>query len=137
MIKKTIFILLLIIAAVFSAGAQGNNLQFGKVLLITTTAAQTVPDYKVWKVETFVQQNGFKFDYINGTSCSPANPERFHSVSINGTTYYLKQFGISNTNTNPVPIFGVNGSLWLPEKTTVALQCANDMLSIIEFNIVP
>lgn len=139
--SKSIFIKISLAFSIFVfffeyAHSQGT-LEFNQVILISTVTPDTVPANKVWKVEHFLQKGSFKFDYINATNCATTSPERFHSVAINGVTYFLKQFGISNTNGAPVSLFGVNGSLWLPEGAIIQLQCDNDLLSIIEFNIVP
>jgi len=129
---KTLTLSLLAIAFSYSAIAQ-SNLQFSQVLLFTTNSVQTVPEGKAWKVEHFLPRNTFKFDYINSPSCSESNPGRFSGVVINGVTYYPRQMGINNSNANPVSLFGLNGALWLPAGTTIATQCNNDLLSIVEF----
>lgn len=120
--------------ALCSASYSQGTLQFNQVLLFNTTAVQTVPAGKVWKIEHFLAQGTFKFDYVNSAACSTG---RFSGMLINGVTYFPKQFGISNTGSSPVSVFGVNGGLWLPAGTTLALQCTNDLISLLEFNVVP
>jgi len=133
MSKKIIITLSICLAFTLSSNAQ-NQLTFNQVLLVTlTTQGDTVPQGKVWKVESAVSDlpepvralgnsSGYEiseiFYYINN---SKSLLNKNSSMYFNGWNEY--------TNTaNPFP-------MWLPAGTIVTDGNGVSALSIIEFNI--
>lgn len=111
------------------------NLQFNQVLLVSNTI-QTVPAGKVWKVESFMQAGIAVPDVIEvGGTC--ALTDRHHPMIVNNQNYYLingspghGSSGVFLAPNNALP-------MWLPSGTTVKTACSKDVLSIVEFNLVP
>lgn len=114
------------------AWAQGN-LQFNQVIMVGTQQ-QTVPSGKVWKVNSFLQTVTTYSGNNNSTSCSSTS---WHSPFImNGDRYYA----FSGLTTGSGTLFmgvGNHFPFWAPAGTTFQTVCSGDVLSIIEFNIVP
>ena len=114
------------------AGAQGS-LQFNQVIMVGTQQ-QTVPSGKVWKVNSFLQAVTTYSGNNNSTSCSSTS---WHSPFImNGDRYYA----FSGLTTGSGTLFmgvGNHFPFWAPAGTTFQTVCSGDVLSIIEFNIVP
>lgn len=131
--KKNLVCLFFLSALFLSAHAQGT-LEFSKALLVTSASATTVPSGKVWKVEQYLTQGTYKFDYSSVPSCTSG---RFSGILINGITYFPKQFGVNSSGAAPMSLVGLNGPLWLPGGTALAVQCSNDLMSLLEFNIAP
>jgi len=111
------------------------NLQLNQVVLVSNTL-QTVPAGKVWKVETYMQAGIAAPDMIEtGGTCSLI--DRHHPMIVNGQSYYLingspghGSSGVFLAASNILP-------MWLPAGATIRTACAKDVLSIIEFNLVP
>jgi hypothetical protein len=114
--------------------AQTNNLYFNQVILVGATT-MTVPAGKVWKVEGFIQGNTY-YATSNGTGCSYF--DYLHGFFVNGVGYgFPYEYAI---NSNGSYMMNANASsfpLWLPAGTTLRTECANDRLSVIEFNVAP
>lgn len=109
--------------------AQSNNLYFNQVILVGNTT-MTVPADKVWKVEGFAQN----YYYVSGSSgCGQSY--NFHGFYINGTLYGFPY--IMTTGTTGLIASTSHFPLWLPAGTTLRTECANDILSVIEFNVAP
>ena len=121
MSKKIIITLSICLAFALSSNAQ-SQLTFNQVLLVTLTSqGDTVPQGKVWKVESSVSQlttNGETFFHVNNNKCNITK-------SINNTGSYSYYSSVVN------PIF----PMWLPAGTIVTLGSYVSALSIIEFNI--
>jgi hypothetical protein len=130
MMKLSFF--LLCFFAAFALQAQGN-LQFNQVIMVGTQQ-QTVPSGKVWKVNSFLQTVTTNSNNSNSTSCSSTS---WHSPFImNGDRYYA----FSGLTTGSGTLFmgvGNHFPFWAPAGTTFQTVCSGDVLSIIEFNIVP
>ena len=123
--KKISVLFLLATVFVFgfakTAKAQGN-LQFNQVILITvpqnTTVAFAVPAGKVWKIESV------------GMGGSSTSSLVMRDASANIITYF-----VGATNTAALPF-------WLPASFSGSFQSTGtnpyrDVVSIIEFNVVP
>jgi len=111
------------------------NLQFNQVLLVSSTV-QTVPVGKVWKVESYMQAGIAVPDMVEvGGGC--AYPDRHHPMLVNGQNYYLINgspgHGSSGTYLAPANLL----PMWLPAGTTLKTACSKDVLSVMEFNLVP
>ena len=116
----------------FSSQAQGT-LQFNQVLLLTLNIlGDTVPQGKVWKIESAVStigtvaQNstsGLSYFRVNGISVDVAKISilQFYSNGPNSFTS-----GISSNTIFP---------MWLPEGSVVTSGSRVSALSVIEFNI--
>jgi hypothetical protein len=111
------------------------NLQLNQVLLVSNTL-QTVPVGKVWKVESFMQAGIAAPDMIEtGGTC--ALSDRHHPMIVNGQSYYLingspghGSSGVFLAVSNILP-------MWLPAGATLRTACAKDVISVIEYNLVP
>jgi hypothetical protein len=129
------FLFALVLALLSFVGFGQYNLQLNQVVLVSNTL-QTVPAGKVWKVESYMQAGIAAPDMIEvGGSC--AYSDRHHPMIVNGQTYFL---------INGSPGHGSSGTflaasnilpLWLPAGATLRTACAKDVLSVIEFNLVP
>lgn len=129
------FLFALVLALFSFVGYGQYNLQLNQVVLVSNTQ-QTVPAGKVWKVESYMQAGIAAPDMIEvGGSC--AYSDRHHPMIVNGQTYFL---------INGSPGHGSSGTflaasnilpMWLPAGATLRTACAKDVLSVIEFNLVP
>jgi hypothetical protein len=129
------FLFAIVLALLSFVGFGQYNLQLNQVVLVSNTL-QTVPAGKVWKVESYMQAGIAAPDMIEvGGSC--AYSDRHHPMIVNGQTYFL---------INGSPGHGSSGTflaasnilpLWLPAGATLRTACAKDVLSVIEFNLVP
>ncbi len=128
--KTIIFSVLFLNAAMLFA--QGN-LQFNQIVIVSDQV-QTVPTGKVWKVESYQQQQvGVNFSGPT-TACTDLNrPRPYH---IDGITYNdLKGTGYGSGS---MPYMAQNSfPIWLKAGQTLKTSCPGDFLSVIEFNIVP
>ena len=123
--KKIIFITLSIcLAFALSSNAQ-SQLTFNQVLLVPLTAqGDTVPQGKVWKVESSVStvlSNGETYFHVNNNKCTIV----IGYVNNDNYSAYGTAMGLTN------PIF----PMWLPSGTIVTSGSYVSALSIIEFNI--
>ncbi|MCF8269788.1 MAG: hypothetical protein K9I25_07420 [Crocinitomicaceae bacterium] len=129
------FLFAIVLALLSFVGFGQYNLQLNQVVLVSNTL-QTVPAGKVWKVESYMQAGIAAPDMIEvGGSC--AYSDRHHPMIVNGQTYFL---------INGSPGHGSSGTflaasnilpMWLPAGATLRTACAKDVLSVIEFNLVP
>lgn len=129
------FLFALILALLSSVGFGQYNLQLNQVVLVSNTL-QTVPAGKVWKVESYMQAGIAAPDMIEvGGSC--AYSDRHHPMIVNGQTYFL---------INGSPGHGSSGTflaasnilpMWLPAGATLRTACSKDVISVIEYNLVP
>lgn len=130
---RSIFLLFGFIAPFLSYGQ--FNLQLNQVILVSSSV-QTVPAGKVWKVESYMQAGIAAPDMIEvGGTC--AYSDRHHPMIVNGQPYFL---------INGSPGHGSSGTflaasnilpMWLPAGATLRTACSKDVLSVIEFNLVP
>jgi hypothetical protein len=125
MSKKIIITLSICLAFVLSSNAQ-NQLTFNQVLLVTLTSqGDTVPQGKVWKVESSVSElltNGETSFFVNNNKCTVTKSVIYPT---NGNPGY----GYASTGVNPV------FPMWLPAGTIITEGTGVSALSIIEFNI--
>lgn len=129
------FLFAIVLTLLSFLGFGQYNLQLNQVVLVSNTL-QTVPAGKVWKVESYMQAGIAAPDMIEvGGSC--AYSDRHHPMIVNGQTYFL---------INGSPGHGSSGTflaasnilpMWLPAGATLRTACAKDVLSVIEFNLVP
>jgi len=122
--KKIIITLSICLAFTLSSNAQ-NQLTFNQVLLVTLTSqGDTVPQGKVWKVESSVSEiysSGETYFRVNNNKCTIARAY----VNNVGNQGYGTAMGLTNS------IF----PMWLPAGTIVTSGDEVSALSIIEFNI--
>jgi hypothetical protein len=129
------FLFASVISFLFFTGYGQYNLQLNQVVLVSNTI-QTVPVGKVWKVESYMQAGIAAPDMIEiGTAC--AYSDRHHPMIVNGQTYYLINGSPGHGSSGTFLAVGNLLPLWLPAGATIRTACAKDMLSIIEFNLVP
>ena len=119
MSKKIIFITLLFCGLAFTA--QSQSLTYSKVILLTSL--DTVPQGKVWKVESAVSEmkstSQHIYFYINNNKCTVTRTW----VSLLANAPYA------------LPIVNPIFPMWLPAGTIVTSGVDVEALSIIEFNI--
>jgi hypothetical protein len=126
--------LLLIIFLFFSLSftAQGN-LQFNQVLRISNIP-QTVPVGKVWKVESYLENEG---DNSSNYSTGCTNLGWHRPLTINNYNYYFVG-SIAYGNTAYVQLANANKlPVWLKAGDIIKTTCIQDFASVLEFNIVP
>lgn len=124
-----------VIYLLFFTGFGQYNLQLNQVVLVSNTI-QTVPAGKVWKVESYMQAGIAAPDMIEiGTAC--AYSDRHHPMIVNGQTYYLINGSPGHGSSGTFLAVGNLLPLWLPAGATIRTACAKDVLSVIEFNLVP
>ncbi|MFN5181462.1 MAG: hypothetical protein ACK5D5_00390 [Bacteroidota bacterium] len=128
--KKILIFSIIFIAIKISA--QGN-LQFNQVVIVYDIP-QTVPSGKVWKVESYLQQQVNISTNFPTTGCSDLSRPR--PYFIDNYSYHNIE-GIGNGNSNNSSTAKNNFPIWLKSGQVVKTSCAGDFLSIIEFNIVP
>jgi hypothetical protein len=116
--------------------AQTNNLYFNQVILVGNTT-MTVPAGKVWKVVGYMQGGAYFANRSGGTGCGSTN--NFHGFYVNGVLYGLPYSPSLSYSTAGWGSEAAAASLplWLPAGTTLRTECANDFLSVIEFNVAP
>tara|TARA_B100000795_G_scaffold242294_1_gene205464 strand:- start:8 stop:385 length:378 start_codon:yes stop_codon:yes gene_type:complete len=124
MSKRIIITLSICLAFVLSSNAQ-SQLTFNQVLLVPLTSqGDTVPQGKVWKVESSVSEltnSGETSFFVNNNKCT-----------VTKSITYLDTYNdIGYTSTIVNPIF----PMWLPAGTIVTSGDLLSALSIIEFNI--
>ena len=110
-----------------------GNLQFNQVLRVSNTP-QTVPVGKVWKVESYLENEGDNSSNY-ATGCSNLGYHR--PLTINNYNYYFVG-SIAWGNTAYVQIANANKlPIWLKAGDVIKTTCIQDFASVIEFNIVP
>jgi hypothetical protein len=129
------FLFASVISLLFFSGYGQYNLQLNQVVLVSNTI-QTVPAGKVWKVESYMQAGIAAPDMIEiGTAC--AYSDRHHPMIVNGQTYYLINGSPGHGSSGTFLAVGNLLPLWLPAGATLRTACTKDVLSVIEFNLVP
>lgn len=114
------------------ACAQGN-LQFNQVIRVVEVL-QTVPTGKVWKVESYLE-NELLNSNSSSSSCTSSTIHRPLIIN-NGFYYFVGDVAWGSTNSlqmmnhNKFPI-------WLKSGDQIRTTCSSDFASVIEFNIVP
>ena len=123
--KKIIITLSICLAFVLNSNAQ-NQLTFNQVLLVTLTSqGDTVPQGKVWKVESALFYQSMSTTY-------PVAQYTFFKVDAEN----ISVSGTMNSNNGGAYSYVSNiFPVWLPQGTIVAEGNVSMKLSIIEFNI--
>ena len=129
---RSVILLSFALCFVKIATAQGN-LQFNQVIS-ATNSDMTVPAGKVWKIESYLQQQIAIGTSGPITTCGDlSRPRPFY---IDGIPYHdIKGTGWGSgsllyTAGNQFPI-------WLKAGQVCRTTCSGDILSILEFNVVP
>jgi hypothetical protein len=129
MSKKIIITLSICLAFTLSSNAQ-SQLTFNQVLLVPLTSqGDTVPQGKVWKVESSVSElssNGETYFHVNNNKCNITK-----SITNVGNLYGSSNNSYAYANSIVNPIF----PMWLPAGTIITEGTGVSALSIIEFNI--
>ncbi|MFM2038795.1 MAG: hypothetical protein RL432_1734 [Bacteroidota bacterium] len=111
------------------------NLQLNQVLLVNNTV-QTVPVGKVWKIESYLQA-GVTINDMSESSATCNFPGRHHAFLVNNQLYYLINGSPGHGSSGTFMAVGNSLPMWIPAGTSVRTSCASDVLSILEFNLVP
>ena len=127
-------LLLAFCASAFCSLSQ-YNLQFNQVLLVNNTV-QTVPAGKVWKIESYMQA-GVTINDMSESTATCNLPGRHHAFLVNNQLYYLINGSPGHGSTGTFMAVGNSLPMWIPAGTTVRTSCATDVLSVLEFNLVP
>jgi hypothetical protein len=126
------FLLILILSTLAHWAFGQGNLQFNQVLRIGNSPL-TVPVGKVWKVESYLQ-NEVVYNSNYQANCGSLNYHR--PLVINGNNYYF----LGDVSYGAASVFLMNGNklpVWLKSGDIVNTVCPTDFASVIEFNIVP
>jgi hypothetical protein len=143
--KKIYFTLIVLISATVAFAQDMNQLKFSRVLLVNQTTNQTVPSGKVWKVESVLHKidpnrSGMINEYQSGaTACNDWDVSRVsgsYAIYVNniptrvgGTSAWESGGTGRSTILSSLPI-------WLPQGTTLRVECNFTQISIIEFTVV-
>jgi len=111
--NKIIFITLLFCGLAFTA--QSQSLIYSKVILLTATDLDTVPQGKVWKVTSYQSSAG-------------ANQSIYMKVNNTGMAIYSRHFQSNSQVKRESPF-----PMWFPAGTTIQPWSYCDFLNIIEF----
>ncbi len=130
MLKKFFTPIFLLIS--FHLFSQGN-LQFNQVVIVNDQV-QTVPAGKVWKVESYQQQQVSISTSFPTTGCADLSRPRPYFID---NIQYHNIEGIGHGNTSFASTAKNNFPIWLKAGQTLKTSCPGDILSVIEFNIVP
>ncbi len=130
--KKISFIILFSVLFIFIISAQGN-LQFNQVVIVYDLP-QTVPAGKVWKIESYQQQQVSVSTNFPSTSCTDLTRPRPYYID---NFYYHNLEGVGNGVANYTSTAKNSFPIWLKAGQVVKTSCPGDFLSIIEFNVVP
>ena len=114
------------------ACAQGN-LQFNQVIRVVEVL-QTVPTGKVWKVESYLEN-----ELINSNSSSSScTSSTIHRPLIINNGFYYFVGDVAWGSTNSLQMMNHNKfPIWLKTGDQIRTTCSSDFASVIEFNIVP
>jgi hypothetical protein len=130
---KLILSLVACLLIIDNSFSQGNNLQFGKVLLIETLS--TVPANKVWKVESVLSKSALALP-TPGTYDRNLNDNTAIQVNSNSIIIYSVQLLIGGFGTafskevTKLPF-------WLPAGSTLNISTNVQYISVIEYNLIP
>lgn len=130
--KQLITLLALVLAFAANTQAQNNELKLSQAMTISPSTLVTVPAGKLWKVTNYLQEGIITTRY-SSTSCTAG---RARPLKINGQNMY---FVDNATNGSSYLYYTVQNNLplWLAEGTTLQTVCPNDIVTILEFNVVP
>ncbi len=127
-LKKVLFIALCL--AMFNVASSQGTLQFNRAVLLNS--ASTVPEGKVWKVESVAYGINNSFQLNTGISdCLMSIMLNGNHVCVSYFHFYLTVMGTSNSSEsafNPT-----NFPIWLPAGTTIDLGKNAVFISILEF----
>ena len=114
------------------ACAQGN-LQFNQIIR-AVEVLQTVPTGKVWKVESYLEN-----ELINSNSSSSScTSSTIHRPLIINNGFYYFVGDVAWGSTNSLQMMNHNKfPIWLKSGDQIRTTCSSDFASVIEFNIVP
>ena len=107
--------------------------QFNQIVIVGASD-QAVPAGKVWKVESYQQQQVSISTNFPTTGCADLSRPRPYYID-NIPFYNIETAG--NGNSSYSSIAKNNFPIWLKTAQTVRTSCAGDFISIIEFNSVP
>lgn len=129
------YFLLIVFCITFRLFFSQFNLQLNQVLLVSN-AVQTVPVGKVWKIESYMQA-GVTISDMSESSATCNYPGRHHAFLVNNQLYYLINGSPGHGSSGTYMAVGNSLPMWIPVGTTVRTSCASDVLSVLEFNLVP
>lgn len=130
--KKIIILLLCFVS--FGVKAQGN-LQFNQVKLVTAT--ETVPEGKVWKIESILYKALPKVVANIGNN----NNEEDIFISINTTPVLARAVRADNSWPSErylnYSVYEIKLPIWLPASSVLAKTNPIAYISVLEFNVIP
>jgi hypothetical protein len=129
--KSIFYALLLLCPAIIYA--QGN-LQFNQIVIVSDQL-QTVPAGKVWKVESYHQQQvSISSSLPISSGCADLSRSRPYYIDTN-KYYSLGDISTGSANTFSTP--SNHFPFWIKSGQTIMTSCPGDFFSVIEFSIVP
>jgi len=118
---------------------RSQTLTFSQVKMVTTV--QTVPDDKVWKIESVASNSAQALSALSSCNASSNSTQ----ISINSTTIHVSaRYAITGSNCNSSASGGTGVAttgdltklpLWIPAGTTLAAGNGAAFVSVIEFSI--
>ncbi len=130
-------VLLLMIGFWTSISAQGS-LQFNQVKVVTTT--ETVPVGKVWKVESVIYNIPLDQSSAQSSATASCSVTRFRHVAIevNGIPTKVGEGSHTASYSNLDFMHSYTKiPFWLPAGFTLSGGPCLNMVSVLEFNIIP
>ncbi len=132
--KKIYILFFMLLAGTYLASAQ-SSLQFNQVVLVNGVN-QTVPQGKVWKVESVV--SGYSYPISSNCSSASNNGNYATALYIDNAIYFSDVSNHAGTTYSSVMFNGSQSfPFWLPAGTNLRAACSSSLVSVIEFNMVP
>ena len=107
-------------------GISQGNLEFNQVKLVSTI--ETVPVGKLWKIESITYALGTPY-FGNSTSAIQ------YYIQINSISQCV--FTCTWSYNGPGVVWEQSYPIWLPSGTTLSASTGVNLISVIEFNLVP
>ncbi len=126
--KKSIYVLIIGLFILISFSGQAQNLVFSKAILVSTT--DTVPNGKIWKVESVLSASSLSIN--SGTSSAQSSAT---GILVDGLSVFIKSSWGNSYSSSSVVCTDL--PIWLPAGTSLAAAGNVYKISVLEFSIVP
>ena len=126
--KKSIYAIILGLFILISFSGQAQNLVFSKAILVSTT--DTVPNGKIWKVESVLSASALNINTGTGSAQYAAT-----NILVDGLSVFIKSSWGNSYSSSSVVCTDL--PIWLPAGTSLAAAGNVYKISVLEFSIVP
>jgi len=126
--KKSICAVIIGLFILISFSGQAQNLVFSKAILVSTT--DTVPNGKIWKVESVLSASSLSIN--SGTSSAQSSAT---GILVDGLSVFIKSSWGNSYSSSSVVCTDL--PIWLPAGTSLAAVGNVYKISVLEFSIVP